>query len=200
MKKQRVSNAFVAASWVALGAGMIGFIVGLARAEMQLNEKGYYFTILLYGLFAVVSLQKAVRDRLENIQVTDIYYGICWFATLSSIVLLAIGLWNATILPSEKGFYAFAFLLALFGAIAVQKIRGTICFRNNIKAIHHWRVFILTFNSVIHKKIISRPGKIKTKASLFSEAFYCKFIRILLIKMIRMLGFDVIHRSQYFVF
>jgi uncharacterized membrane protein YiaA len=47
MKKQNVSTAFVAASWVALGAGMIGFIVGLARAEMQLNEKGYYFTILL---------------------------------------------------------------------------------------------------------------------------------------------------------
>ncbi|MEG2509615.1 MAG: YiaA/YiaB family inner membrane protein, partial [Chryseobacterium sp.] len=47
MKKQGVSNAFVAASWVALGAGMVGFIVGLARAEMQLNEKGYYFTVLL---------------------------------------------------------------------------------------------------------------------------------------------------------
>jgi uncharacterized membrane protein YiaA len=37
------------------------------------------------------------------------------------MVLLTIGLWNATLLPSEKGFYAFAFLLALFGAIAVQK-------------------------------------------------------------------------------
>ena len=121
MKKQKVSNAFVAASWVALGSGMIGFIAGLARAEMLLNEKGYYFTILLYGLFAVVSLQKSVRDRLEGLPVTDIYYGICWFATISSIALLAIGLFNATILPSEKGFYAFAFLLALFGAISVQK-------------------------------------------------------------------------------
>ena len=49
-------------------------------------------------------MQKAVRDRLENIKVTDIYYGICWFATLSSIVLLVIGLWNATLLPSEKGY------------------------------------------------------------------------------------------------
>jgi uncharacterized membrane protein YiaA len=58
---------------------------------------------------------------MEKIKVTDIYYGLCWFATLSAIVLLVIGLWNATILPSEKGFYAFAFLLALFGAIAVQK-------------------------------------------------------------------------------
>ncbi|MFB9108199.1 inner membrane protein YiaA [Flavobacterium gyeonganense] len=118
---QKTSNAFIAASWVALGAGTIGFIVGLARAEMLLNEKGYYFTVLMFGLFAVVSLQKSVRDRLENLPVTDIYYGICWFGTLLSIVLLIVGLWNATILPSEKGFYAFAFLLALFGAISVQK-------------------------------------------------------------------------------
>ncbi|ABQ03136.1 MULTISPECIES: inner membrane protein YiaA [Flavobacterium] len=118
---QKTSNAFIAASWVALGAGTIGFIVGLARAEMLLNEKGYYFTVLMFGLFAVVSLQKSVRDRLEKLPVTDIYYGICWFGTLLSIVLLVVGLWNATILPSEKGFYAFAFLLALFGAISVQK-------------------------------------------------------------------------------
>ncbi len=118
---QKTSNAFIAASWVALGAGTVGYIVGLARAEMLLNEKGYYFTVLMFGLFAVVSLQKSVRDRLEKLPVTDIYYGICWFGTILSIVLLTVGLWNATILPSEKGFYAFAFLLALFGAISVQK-------------------------------------------------------------------------------
>ncbi len=118
---QKTSNAFIAASWLALGAGTVGFIVGLARAEMLLNEKGYYFTVLMFGLFAVVSLQKSVRDRLEKLPVTDMYYGICWFGTLLSIVLLIIGLWNATILPSEKGFYAFAFLLAIFGAISVQK-------------------------------------------------------------------------------
>lgn len=118
---QKTSNAFIAASWVALGAGTVGFIMGLFRAEMLLNEKGYYFTVLMFGLFAVVSLQKSVRDRLEKLPVTDIYYGICWFGTILSIVLLTVGLWNATILPSEKGFYAFAFLLALFGAISVQK-------------------------------------------------------------------------------
>jgi uncharacterized membrane protein YiaA len=118
---QKTSNAFIAASWVALGTGVIGYLVGLWRAEMLLNEKGYYFTILMFGLFSVVSLQKSVRDKLENYPVTDLYYGLCWFATILSIVLLVIGLWNASLLPSEKGFYAFAFLLAMFGAIAVQK-------------------------------------------------------------------------------
>ena len=118
---QKTSNAFVAASWIALGVGMIGFLIGLWKSGMQLNERGYYFTVLMFGLFSVVSLQKSVRDKLEGLFVTDIYYGICWFSTILSIVLLIVGLWNATLLPSEKGFYAFAFLLALFGAVAVQK-------------------------------------------------------------------------------
>jgi len=118
---QKPSGAFIAASWIALGAGMIGYIAGLARAEMALNEKGYYFTILMFGLFAVVSVQKSVRDKLEGIPVTDIYYGISWVVTIMSVVLLAAGLWNASLLPSEKGFYAISFMLALFGAIAVQK-------------------------------------------------------------------------------
>ena len=118
---QKPSAAFIGASWVALGAGMAGFLIGLWRSELVLNEKGYYFTVLMFGLFAVVSVQKSVRDRLEGIPVTDIYYGLSWFSTLLSISLLIVGLWNATMLPSEKGFYAFAFLLALFGAITVQK-------------------------------------------------------------------------------
>jgi uncharacterized membrane protein YiaA len=117
----RPSAAFTYASWFALLAGVGAFLVGLANATMALNEKGYYFTILMFGLFAVISLQKTVRDKLEKIPVTGLYYGLSWFATLLPIVLLLVGLWHATLLLSEKGFYAMAFLLALFGAIAVQK-------------------------------------------------------------------------------
>ncbi|NJM79570.1 MAG: hypothetical protein HC854_08090, partial [Flavobacterium sp.] len=88
---------------------------------MLLNEKGYYFAILLFGLFSVISVQKSVRDRLEGIPVTDMYYGISWFTTLTSILLLIIGLWNADLQLSEKGFYGMSFLLSLFSAITVQK-------------------------------------------------------------------------------
>ncbi|GAA4499100.1 inner membrane protein YiaA [Hymenobacter ginsengisoli] len=117
----RPSAAFVAASWFALLAGMGGFLVGLFNATMALNEKGYYFTVLMFGLFAVISLQKSVRDQLEKVPVTGLYYGLAWFATLLVIALMLIGLWNATLTLSEKGFYGMAFLLSLFGAIAVQK-------------------------------------------------------------------------------
>lgn len=119
---QRPTGAFIGASWMALLVGAITYLVGLWNAsQMQLNEKGYYFTILMYGLFAAVSLQKSVRDRLEGIPVTGIYFGLCWLSLGVSILLLATGLWNATLVPSEKGFYAMSFLLSLFAAVAVQK-------------------------------------------------------------------------------
>lgn len=115
------SNAFIAASWCALLIGVTAFIIGLWNAEMQLNEKGYYFTVLMFGLFSAISVQKAVRDQLEGIPVTNIYYGLSWFCTLLSVILLTVGLWNADLLKSEKGFYAMSFVLSLFSAIAVQK-------------------------------------------------------------------------------
>ncbi|MGV8961595.1 MAG: inner membrane protein YiaA [Stenotrophomonas sp.] len=123
MKQQvhKPSAAFIAASWTALLLGAAAYLVGLFNAEMALNEKGYYLTLLLFGLFAAVSLQKSVRDRVEGIPVSGLYYALCWFALLISLLLLLVGLWNATLLMSEKGFYGMAFALSLFGAVAVQK-------------------------------------------------------------------------------
>ncbi len=118
---QKPTPAFIGASWSALLIGMTAFCIGLWNADMQLNEKGYYFTILLFGLFSVISVQKAVRDKLEDIPVTEIYYGISWFTTITSMVLLIIGLWNADLYLSEKGFYGMSFALSLFAAVAVQK-------------------------------------------------------------------------------
>lgn len=124
---QKPSAAFIGASWLTLITGMTSYCVGLFNADMYLNEKGYYFTILMYGLFSAVSLQKAVRDQIEGIKVTGIYLGLSWFSTLLSLLLLIVGLWNADLMRSEKGFYAMSFILALFSAVAVQKnIRDTL--------------------------------------------------------------------------
>lgn len=118
---QQPTNAFVFASWIALLAGIVAYLVGLWNADMLLNEKGYYFTVLMFGLFGAVSVQKSVRDSMEGIPVTAVYYGLSWFATLLAIALLVIGLWNANLALSEKGFYGIAFTLSLFAAIVVQK-------------------------------------------------------------------------------
>ncbi|CAE6854431.1 hypothetical protein R75461_07636 [Paraburkholderia nemoris] len=117
----RPSFAFVSASWTALLVGVIAYVVGLWNASMQLNEKGYYFAVLVLALFAAVSLQKSVRDRLEGIPVTNIYYGLAWSALIIGVLLLCIGLFNASLALSEKGFYGMSFALSVFSAIAVQK-------------------------------------------------------------------------------
>jgi uncharacterized membrane protein YiaA len=115
------SAAFIGISWLALLAGSVAFTTGLWNATMQLNEKGYYFTLLMFGLFAAVSLQKSVRDKLEGIPVTGIYFGLCWLSVIACLCLLTVGLWNATLAMSEKGFYGMSFVLSLFAAVAVQK-------------------------------------------------------------------------------
>ena len=127
VRVQAPSGAFIGASWLALLIGMTMYGAGLFRATMPLNEKGYYLTVLLYGLFAAVSLQKTVRDRLEGIRVSGMYYGLCWFSLFSAVLLVSVGLWNATLADSEKGFYGMSFVLSLFAAVAVQKnVRDTL--------------------------------------------------------------------------
>ena len=118
---QRPTGAFIAVSWIALLLGGLVFAFGLWNSNMQASEKGYYFILLMYGLFSAISLQKSVRDRMEAIPVTAIYYGLCWVSVSIVLLLLLIGLWNAALPYTEKGFYAMAFLLSLFGAVAVQK-------------------------------------------------------------------------------
>ncbi|KPH77864.1 inner membrane protein YiaA [Oceanobacillus sp. FSL K6-0118] len=122
------TSAFKGASWAALLIGVAAYLIGLFNAEaMQLNEKGYYFAVLVFGLYAAVSLQKAVRDKDEGVPVTSIYYGISWLALIIAIALIGIGLFNAgSMVLSEKGFYGMAFVLSIFAAITVQKnIRDT---------------------------------------------------------------------------
>lgn len=117
--------AYIGASWGVLAIGTIGYMVGLWNANIELNEKGFYFTVFLFAIFAAVTLQKTVRDRDERIPVTNLYLGICWFALSISIALVVIGLFNAEMLLSEKGFYGMSFILSLFSIITVQKTQET---------------------------------------------------------------------------
>ena len=76
-KPNQISPAYVIASWIALAVGLSGFLIGLWNAGMGIEEKGYYFVVLAFGMFGAVSLQKSVRDRIDGILVSDMYFGIC---------------------------------------------------------------------------------------------------------------------------
>jgi len=125
------TGAFIGASWFAFVIGACSYCIGLWNAQMELSEKGYYFSILLFGLFSVISVQKVVRDRLEGIPTTSLYYGISWFTTMSALLLLVVGLWNADLELSEKGFYGMSFTLSLFAAVAIQKNTRDLAWHGN---------------------------------------------------------------------
>lgn len=115
------TSAYIGASWAVLAIGICAFLMGLWNAEMSLSEKGFYFSVMCLGLYSAISLQKAVRDKSEGIPTSSLYMSISWTALAISVVLIAVGLWNATLLLSEKGFYSIAFVMTLFAVITIQK-------------------------------------------------------------------------------
>lgn len=115
------TSAYIFATWGVLAIGVLGYLLGLWNATLELNEKGFYFAVFLFAMFSVATLQKTIRDKEEGIPVTSIFAGMCWVAFFSSIALLVIGLFNANMLLSEKGFYGMSFVLSLFAIITAQK-------------------------------------------------------------------------------
>ena len=115
------TSAYIFATWGVLAIGVLGYLLGLWNATLELNEKGFYFAVFLFAMFSAVTLQKTIRDKEEGIPVTGIFAGMCWVAFFSSIALLVIGLFNAEMLLSEKGFYGMSFVLSLFAIITAQK-------------------------------------------------------------------------------
>lgn len=115
------SAAYRYASYTTFAVGAFGFLMGLWNAQILLSEKGFYLAIFLLGLFSAVTLQKTVRDKQEGIVVNKTFTAICWSSFFTAIGLLAIGLYNAEMMLSEKGFYAMAFVVSLFAAITIQK-------------------------------------------------------------------------------
>lgn len=115
------TNAYLGATWASLGLGVVGYLIGLWNAAMEMNEKGFYFAVFILAMYAAISLQKTVRDRSEGIPVTGIYMSVSWAALMISVLLMTAGLFNAELMLSEKGYYATAFALSLYAVISVQK-------------------------------------------------------------------------------
>ena len=48
----RPSAAFIGISWLALVTATVAFPTGLYNASMSLSARGFYLTLLMYGLFS----------------------------------------------------------------------------------------------------------------------------------------------------
>jgi uncharacterized membrane protein YiaA len=116
------SFAFIALSWVAALAGVVLYGSMLFNSTaLTWSDKNFFAAILIFAVYGAISVQKIVRDRLEGVPFTNLYYGVSWLAVIIAIGMFVNGLFNVNIGMSERGFYGMAMLLALFGAIAIQK-------------------------------------------------------------------------------
>ncbi|MCA2217378.1 inner membrane protein YiaA [Jidongwangia harbinensis] len=52
---------------------------------------------------------------------TAAFVGASWAALFLGVIAYSVGLWNATMTKSEKGFYAAVLVLGLFAAVSLQK-------------------------------------------------------------------------------
>jgi uncharacterized membrane protein YiaA len=52
---------------------------------------------------------------------TAAFVGASWAVLILGVVSFAVGLWNATMARSEKGFYAAVLVLGVFAAVSLQK-------------------------------------------------------------------------------
>jgi uncharacterized membrane protein YiaA len=52
---------------------------------------------------------------------TAAFVGASWAVLLLGVVSFSVGLWNATMTASEKGFYATVLVLGVFAAVSLQK-------------------------------------------------------------------------------
>lgn len=114
--------AFDMFAWIALLGGIVVYVIGLIRSQMELNEMGFYFAVLLLGLFATIAVQEGLRNRFEGIPVSGIFSSLAMFCLLTALTMFVIALFRVDLLPSEIGFYGISYFLALFGSVAVHKM------------------------------------------------------------------------------
>ncbi|VFT66800.1 Inner membrane protein yiaA [Escherichia coli] len=100
--------------------GIVTYLLGLWNAEMQLNEKGYYFArtgirTVFCGVLSKDRSGTSIRhtDHLHLLyDLPDCLYYLCCVTDGRSV--------ECDVITSEKGFYGLAFS-KLVGAVAVQK-------------------------------------------------------------------------------
>ena len=117
------SGPFVGASWAAALLGIGGFLYATYWAtDIDSTSKYLLVTALCFGLYGIVGVAKATRDRMEGISETTIaFVGISWIAALAPILILGVFLVNSDLPAANQGMFAALYLLAAIGAITVQK-------------------------------------------------------------------------------
>jgi uncharacterized membrane protein YiaA len=99
---------------------------------------------------------------------TAAFVGASWVALVIAVSAFAIGLWNAEMTLSEKGFYGTLLLLGLFSAIALQK-----SVRDRAEGIPVTSIFLgLSWAMVLVSLVLVATGLANSSLTLSEKGFY----------------------------
>jgi len=99
---------------------------------------------------------------------TAAFVGASWVALLISVGAFGIGLWNAEMELSEKGFYGTLLLLGLFSAIALQK-----SVRDRAEGVPVTGIFLgLSWSMVIISLVLVATGLGNSTLELSEKGFF----------------------------
>jgi len=99
---------------------------------------------------------------------TAAFVGASWVALIIAVSAFAIGLWNAKMLLSEKGFYGTLLLLGLYSAIALQK-----SVRDRAEGVPVTGIFLgLSWSMVLVSLLLVAVGLANSTLTLSEKGFY----------------------------
>jgi len=99
---------------------------------------------------------------------TAAFIGASWVALVIAVSAFGIGLWNAGMTDSEKGFYLATLLLGLFSAIALQK-----SVRDRAEGIPVTGIFLgLSWAMVLTSLVMVTVGLVNSGMTLSEKGFY----------------------------
>lgn len=103
--------------WLLFLSGALIYVIGLWRACPLLSGKGYFFGVLMTGMFVTYAYQRAVNLNQND----ERFASVCQMVALITVGLLLVGVWNARLLPLEMGLYPAAFFVSLLGQVLLQR-------------------------------------------------------------------------------
>ncbi len=99
---------------------------------------------------------------------TAAFVGASWVALAIALTAFGVGLWNAQMELSEKGFYGTLLLLGLFSAIALQK-----SVRDRAEGIPVTGIFLgLSWSMVVVSLVLMATGLSNASLELSEKGFY----------------------------
>ncbi|MDG5475820.1 inner membrane protein YiaB [Citrobacter freundii] len=105
--------------WILFLSGALIYVIGLWRACPLLSGKGYFFGVLMTGMFVIYAYQRAVNLNQND----ERFASVCQMVALITIGLLLVGVWNAPVSSLEKGLYPVAFIICLLGQVLLLRLQ-----------------------------------------------------------------------------